>query len=748
MHHHRLRTKRNRLSLAFLRIFSLSNRQKYYFSTFPIQDPHANSNTQTFPSASSLSPQQTRLVPASNMTPPPPPSPPSLLTKSQVPSKSTSSEQRKFGDVISSNKMIANYIRSGDLDSALRVFESMTVRTTITWNSLLAGYSKRPGKVKEARQLFDRIPEPDTVSYNTMLSCYLHNFDIEAARIFFDRMLVKDTASWNTMISGFSQNRMMSEAKELFSVMPEKNIVSWNAMISGYVESGDLDSAVELFRVAPVKSVIAWTAMITGHMKFGKAELAEKIFKEMPMKNLVTWNAMIAGYVENCQAEDGLKLFRMMVELGVRPNPSSLSSVLLGCSNLSALKLGKQVHQLMCKCPLYLDTTVGTSLMSMYCKCGVLEDAWKLFLEMPRRDVVTWNAMISGYAQHGAGEKALNLFDEMRNNRLKPDWITFVGVLSACNHAGLVHVGVRYFDSMVKDYEVEAKPEHYTCMVDLLGRAGRLLEAVDLINKMPFKPHSAIFGTLLGACRIHKNLDVAEFAANKLLNLDPVSAAGYVQLANVYAAMNKWDHVARVRQSMKDNEVVKTPGYSWIEVNSEVHEFRSSDRVHPELASIHEKLNELETKMKLAGYAPHLEFALHDVGEEQKEQLLLWHSEKLAIAFGLMRIPLGTPIRVFKNLRICGDCHCATKYMSAVEGREIIVRDTTRFHHFKDGICSCGDYWECYAMYSVTPVRKTTKLNSHERSSMLLDGKYHQGQLELNKKAFLSYGDNGRCLEQ
>ena len=210
---------------------------------------------------------------------------------------------------------------------------------------------------------------------------------------------------------------------------------------------------------------------------------------------------------------------------------------------------------------------------------------------------------------------------------------------------------------------------------------------------MPFKPHPAIYGTLLGVCRIHKNLNLAEFAAKNLLELDPTIATGYVQLANVYAAQNRWDHVASIRRSMKDNNVVKIPGYSWIEINSVVHGFRSSDRLHPELASIHEKLKDLEKKMKLAGYVPDLEFVLHDVGEELKEQLLLWHSEKLAIAFGLLKVPLGVPIRVFKNLRVCGDCHSATKYISTIEGREIIVRDTTRFHHFKDGFCSCRDYW-------------------------------------------------------
>ncbi|XP_050228386.1 pentatricopeptide repeat-containing protein At4g16835, mitochondrial [Mercurialis annua] len=600
--------------------------------------------------------------------------------------------KNQLNDVVLSNQFITSFIRSGDLDSALQLFNNMTVKTTVTWNSILAGFSKKRGKVKHARELFDKIPEPDTISYNTMLACYVHNSDMEKARAFFDIIPNKDNASWNTMISGFARNGEMKKAHELFLMLPNKNVVTWNAMISGYVVCGDINSALELFKMAPLKSVVASTAVITGYMKLGLIDLAERLFKEMSTNNVVSWNAMIAGYVENSRAEDGVKLFKAMVAFGIRPNPSTLSSILLGCSELSALLLGRQVHQLVCKSPLACDTTAGTSLVSMYCKCGSLEDAWKLFLEIPRKDVVAWNAMISGYAQHGAGEKALNSFDEMKKEGIRPDWITFVAVLIACNHAGFVDLGAKYFYSMASDYGVEHKPEHYTCMVDLLGRAGKLEEAVDLIKRMPFKPHVAIFGTLLGACRVHKNTEMAEFAAKNLGNLDPTSATAYVQLANVYASLNQWDNVAKVRRSMKSNNVVKIPGYSWFEANGGVHKFRSGDRAHPELALIHQKLNELEKKMKLAGYVPNLEFALHDVGEEQKEQLLLWHSEKLAIAYGLITLPVGTPIRIFKNLRVCGDCHSAIKYISAIERREIIVRDSIRFHHFKDGSCSCDDY--------------------------------------------------------
>lgn len=592
------------------------------------------------------------------------------------------------------NKIIARCVRSGDIDGALRVFHGMRAKNTITWNSLLIGISKDPSRMMEAHQLFDEIPEPDTFSYNIMLSCYVRNVNFEKAQSFFDRMPFKDAASWNTMITGYARRGEMEKARELFYSMMEKNEVSWNAMISGYIECGDLEKASHFFKVAPVRGVVAWTAMITGYMKAKKVELAEAMFKDMTVnKNLVTWNAMISGYVENSRPEDGLKLFRAMLEEGIRPNSSGLSSALLGCSELSALQLGRQIHQIVSKSTLCNDVTALTSLISMYCKCGELGDAWKLFEVMKKKDVVAWNAMISGYAQHGNADKALCLFREMIDNKIRPDWITFVAVLLACNHAGLVNIGMAYFESMVRDYKVEPQPDHYTCMVDLLGRAGKLEEALKLIRSMPFRPHAAVFGTLLGACRVHKNVELAEFAAEKLLQLNSQNAAGYVQLANIYASKNRWEDVARVRKRMKESNVVKVPGYSWIEIRNKVHHFRSSDRIHPELDSIHKKLKELEKKMKLAGYKPELEFALHNVEEEQKEKLLLWHSEKLAVAFGCIKLPQGSQIQVFKNLRICGDCHKAIKFISEIEKREIIVRDTTRFHHFKDGSCSCGDYW-------------------------------------------------------
>ncbi|VAI75924.1 unnamed protein product [Triticum turgidum subsp. durum] len=441
------------------------------------------------------------------------------------------------------------------------------------------------------------------------------------------------------MVSGLSRNGAVGEARALFLAMPARNSVSWNAMVSGFASAGDMGMAEECFRDAPDKEdAVLWTAMVSGYMDAGDVDKATELFQEMPVRNLVSWNAMVAGYVKNSRTDDALMVFKTIVrDADVRPNESTLSSVLLGCSNLSALGFGRQVHQWCIKLPLSRRITVGTSLVSMYCKCGDLEGACKLFSEMRTRDVVAWNAMISGYAQHGHGQEAINLFEKMKAQGVKPNWITFVAVLTACIHTGFCDFGIQCFETMQEIYGVKPRADHYSCMVDLLCRAGLLERAVCLIRSMPFEPHPSAYGTLLAACRVYKNLEFAEFAAGKLIQQNSHNAGAYVQLANIYAAANQWAEVSRVRRWMKDNAVVKTPGYSWVEIKD----------------------------------------------ESLKVQMLMRHSEKLAIAFGLISTAPGLTLRIFKNLRVCGDCHNAAKLISKIEDREIILRDTTRFHHFK-----------------------------------------------------------------
>lgn len=270
---------------------------------------------------------------------------------------------------------------------------------------------------------------------------------------------------------------------------------------------------------------------------------------------------------------------------------------------------------------------------------------------------------------------------------------TFFGVLSACNYAGLVDEGRGYFESMRRDHGIEPRGEHYACMIDLLGHTGRLEEAVGIVDSAPFTPNAVMWGTLLSVCRCHGNAEIGRRAAEVLFELEPHNPAPYVQLANIYAAASRWDDVAEVRKAMKDRGLRKKPGCSWIQVKHQVHAFVVDDRSHPQTEDIYATLEKLDEQIKAVGYVPDKSFALHDIADDHKEQSLCHHSEKLAIAFGHMSTPLGMPLRIIKNLRMCGDCHNATKFISTIVLREIIVRDANRFHHFRDGSCSCRDFW-------------------------------------------------------
>ncbi|WCJ32085.1 Pentatricopeptide repeat (PPR) superfamily protein [Euphorbia peplus] len=315
---------------------------------------------------------------------------------------------------------------------------------------------------------------------------------------------------------------------------------------------------------------------------------------------------------------------------------------------------------------------------------------------MPERNNVSFNSIIAGYAQHGAGMESLNLFERMLESGVAPTRITFISILSACAHTGKVKDGKLYFNMMKEKYGIEPESEHFSCMIDLLGRAGKLHEAEELIKRMPFSPGSIGWAALLGACRTHGNMEIAETAANEFLKLEPTNAIPYVTLANMYCSAGKWENLTRIRRLMRDRGIKKNPGCSWIELNKSTHVFVAEDRYHPMIKQIHGYLEEMMMKMKEAGYVADGRWALvkdDETDEAEKELKVRHHSEKLAVAFGLLSTKDGEPILVMKNLRMCGDCHNAFKFISAISGRVITVRDAHRFHHFKEGQCSCGDYW-------------------------------------------------------
>jgi pentatricopeptide repeat protein len=429
------------------------------------------------------------------------------------------------------------------------------------------------------------------------------------------------------------------------------------------------------------------------YAKCGNVNIAHKLFERMPKQDVVSWTAIIAAYSQNGHPHEALAFFNEMQVQGIKPNSITIVSVLPACAHLLALEQGKQIHGYAIRSGFESDVVVGTGLVNMYAKCGNVNIAHKLFERMPEQDVVSWNAMILAYGIHGHGEDALALFSQMQQTGTKPDHITFTAILTACSHAGLVDQGWQYFECMKSDYGLAPKLEHYACLVDLLGRAGHLDEAHDIIKKMPLEPNANVWGALLGACRIHCNIELGEQAAKHLFELEPNNAGYYVLLSNIYAEARRWEDVVKLRTMMKERGVKKQPGCSVVAVHREVHTFLVGDRTHPQSEKIYAMLETLYGQMKKAGYVPNTNLVLQDVEEEAKENILCSHSEKLAISFGIINTSPGTPIRIMKNLRVCSDCHNATKFISKIVGREIIVRDANRFHHFKDGLCSCGDYW-------------------------------------------------------
>uniref|UniRef100_A0A2P2Q400 Pentatricopeptide repeat-containing protein At3g46790ic n=1 Tax=Rhizophora mucronata TaxID=61149 RepID=A0A2P2Q400_RHIMU len=437
------------------------------------------------------------------------------------------------------------------------------------------------------------------------------------------------------------------------------------------------------------------TTLIDMYARYGLVSYADGVFNQMPVKNVVSWSAMISCYVKNSKSFEALELFReMILEMqDVSPNSVTMVSVLQACAALSALEQGRLIHGYILRRGLDDILPVISSLITMYARCGKLELAQCVFDKLNRRDVVSWNSLISSYGVHGLGEEALKIFEEMICNGVMPSPISFISVLGACSHAGLVEKGKALFESMSKEHRISPSVEHYACMVDVLGRANRLREAAKIIEDMRMEPGPKVWGSLLGSCRIHCNVELAERASRRLFELEPRNAGNYVLLADIYAEADMWDEVKRVKNLIEAQGLQKIPGCSWIEVKRKIHSFVSTDEFNPQIEQLHALLFKLSKEMKERGYVPLTKVVLYDLDEEEKERIVLGHSEKLALAFGLINTSNGETIRITKNLRLCEDCHSFTKFISKFANKDILVKDVNRFHHFQDGICSCGDYW-------------------------------------------------------
>jgi len=642
-------------------------------------------------------------------------------------------------NVFVGTSLVNMYAKCGSMEDAHRVFNKMSSRNVVTWTAMILGHVKC-GQGQKALELFRQMQQegvrPDSFTFVAVLNACASTVAIEEGRSAHKQIIQagwdSDVIVGNSLVDMYAKCGSMDDAWRVFSKMPSRDVVTWTTMISGHVTCGEGQKALELFRqmqqeglqpdsftfVAVLNACASIVAIEEGrsaheqiiqggwdsnvfvanclvdmYAKCGSMEDAHRVFNKMASRDVVTWNAMLLGHVTCGEGQKALELFRKMQQEGVQPDSFTFVAVLNACASVIAIEEGRSAHEQIIQSGWDSHVKVGNCLVDMYAKCGSMEDAWTVFNKMASRDVVSWSAILGGCAMHGHGKEALKHFEQMCEEGVQPDDITFVCLLSACSHAGLVDEGMRCYASMSTVYRISAKLEHYTCMIDLLGRAGHLQEAENMIKAMPYKPHANAWKALLGACRIHGNVEMGERVAKQIVELDPENASGYVLLSNIYAAAGNRHLCEKVEQRRKERGVKKKPGRTWIEVNNQVHTFVVDDQHHPQMIEIHAELNRLSGLMRDLGYVPHTKLVLHDVEEEEKGFQLCHHSEKLPIAFGLINTAPGSPLRIRKNLRVCEDCHSSTKFISKIVGRAIMVRDANRFHHFEDGVCSCMDYW-------------------------------------------------------
>ncbi|OWM82440.1 pentatricopeptide repeat-containing protein At5g66520-like [Punica granatum] len=562
-----------------------------------------------------------------------------------------------------------------------------------------------------ARKLFEESSARDLVSYNTMISGMAQMCKPHAALSLFQEM--SDSGIWPdeftfvalcSACSGLNDHGLAKQIHNLVYrylgfVDCSSGAHLVGSVIDLYTKCGEMDMARKVFSAfQPVKSLPALSSMVSGYARAGKVELARQIFDRVNKRDTILWTAIISGYSQAGRYDEALELYKEMEKSGLKPDQVTLVAVLSACAGLGALTVGERINNQSLRARFFgRDAILVTAVVDMYAKCGKIESALEIFRDVPdsQRTTHLFNAMITGLAQHGLGETAVSVFREMESTKVRPDEVTFTGLLCACSHSGLVEEGRSLFKLMSEFYGINPQMQHYCCMVDLLGRDGKLDDAHDFIRTMPFEANSVIWRSLLGSCKLHGNVEMGKIASAKLLELEPDHGARYVLLSNILATTKQWEEAGRVRKGMEQRGIQKPPGWSYIEIsNGTVHQFTASNyRSHPQKEEIASKLRDMNSRLRTAGYAPSTVDVVFDVDEEEKETIVSHHSEKLALAFGLLNSGPGEVLQIMKNLRICGDCHLAFKLLSKAYAREIIVRDTARFHHFRNGLCSCKDFW-------------------------------------------------------
>ncbi|KAK3153987.1 hypothetical protein QOZ80_2BG0184320 [Eleusine coracana subsp. coracana] len=633
------------------------------------------------------------------------------------------------------------YSRCADADSAALAFAAVPRPNLVSWTALVSGHA-RTSAHRPALDAFAAMRRagvaPTEFALSSALGAAAALADPRAGAQMHSTAVIlgldAELFVASNLADMYSKCGLLAEACTVFDQMPHKDAVAWTAMIDGYAKNGVLHAAVLAFRdmrreglVGADEHVfcsalsaagglkdglvgrsihccvmkagfdldtIVRNALSDMYAKSGDVENASRVVKMDPGGwNVVSGTSLIDGYIETDHVEEALGVYIDLRRQGVEPNEFTFSSMIKGCAMQALLEQGVQLHAQVIKTSLISDSFIGSTLVDMYGKCGLISLSLQLFDEIEYHTEIAWNAVINVYAQHGHGREAIKAFDRMTSSGIRPNNITFVSLLTACSHAGLVDEGLKCFYSMKDAHGIEPKEEHYSCIIDMYGRAGRLDEAEKFISEMPIRPNAYGWCSLLGAYRMRGNKKLGEIAAQNLLKLEPGNTGIHVSLSGVYASLGQWDDVKAVRKLMRDSRIKKQPGFSWVDANKKTHVIGSEDWSHPQQEQIYEKLEKLSERIKEEGYVPDTSSLPLNLEDGAKERILRYHSERIAVAFALISMPATKPIIVKKNLRICLDCHSAMKFISKVESRDIIVRDNSRFHHFSEGRCSCGDYW-------------------------------------------------------
>ncbi|CAL5194150.1 unnamed protein product [Lathyrus oleraceus] len=648
-------------------------------------------------------------------------------------------------DIGSWNIVISCAVKGFMYDNAFQLFLDMLVTDSFkvdyfTLSTVLAACARTTGLVMEGKQVHAIAVkvglETELNVGNALIGFYTNCGTLDGVVCLFERMGVRDVITWIEMVRAYMEFGFVDLALEIFEEMPEKNCMTYDALLSGFCRNGEGLKGIELFvrmvdegmeltdfsltsginacslladygvskqmhgfaiKFGFGSNVCVEGALLDMYTRCGRMVDAEKMFsmwEELEKVSSVVWTSMMCGYARNGQPNEAISFFHLGHSKGeLIMDEVALSSMLGLCGTVGYHDMGKQIHCQVIKFGFLSKVRVGNAIVSMYFKCGNVDDAIKMFSGMSSTDIVSWNILISGYVMHRQGDRALEIWWKMQEEGITPDEVTFILIISAYRQTNLNLVDDcrSLFDSMRTIYHIEPTSQHYSSFISVLGHWGLLEEALQTINKMPFKPSTFVWRALLDGCKLHKNTMIEKWAFKNILALEPKDPSTYILVSNLYSSSGRWDCSEMTRENMREKGFHKYPAQSWIICQKKMHSFYARDRSHPQNKDIYSGLEILIFECLKLGYEPDTRFVLHEVEEHQKKKFLFSHSSKLAATYGILMTKPGEPIRIVKNILLCGDCHTFLKYVSIVTKRDIFLRDSSGFHCFSNGQCSCKD---------------------------------------------------------